>query len=183
MMQVSAARAWLRVRDPPTHDAATMKIETQTLPINCHAGARILLLFMATMLFATAWDSDARHQEAVLAQRRGIHTTRTIARQTEPWQRSSQHRDQTQSPMSRGQVEVRGVGQTREWPLPVGMTSGEYRVVDSLGAVEMIQVTCSELRQRGIAEGRDARDMYLIDEPTRRIYFVRINQSERITRR
>ena len=85
--------------------------------------------------------------------------------------------------MSRGQVEVRGVGQTREWPLPVGMTSGEYRVVDSLGAVEMIQVTRSELRQRGIAEGRDARDMYLIDEPTRRIYFVRINQSERITRR
>lgn len=160
-----------------------MNTETPTTPLNAQAGARILLLFLATVLFGSAWESDARHQEKVIAQRRGNPSSRTIVRQTEPGQRSSQHLDQTLAPPSGGQVEVRGVGQTREWPLPVGLAAGYYRVVDSFGAVEVVQVTRADLHQRGVVEGRPARDMYLVDESERRIYYIRLQSPQRISQR
>lgn len=157
-----------------------MNTESPNLIQQANAAARVILLILTSVGFAAIWESDVRHQDKVLAERRAKQQSRTFAGRTEPQEHSRQHLTRALTPPSVREVSVGGVGQTREWPLPAGIALGTYRVVDNSGAVEMLQVTSEVLRKQGIAAGKEARDMYLLDESDRRIYFIRLNKVNRV---
>ena len=136
------------------------------------AAARVGVLFLAVAMFAAMWESDSPPIDASndhwLARRAGvsnIHITRNksvesvgqlpVRREALPMFEPVSHRTMNAQP----------------YPIPVGIVPGEYRVVDSLGMTETLDVTADMVSMQ---KSDETRDQYIIENGDRKIFFIRI---------
>tara|TARA_R110002072_G_scaffold303099_1_gene493405 strand:- start:107659 stop:108156 length:498 start_codon:yes stop_codon:yes gene_type:complete len=136
------------------------------------AAARVGVLFVAVALFAAMWESDSPPAEASdnhwLARRAGALTIDAAG--NEPAESVNQTRDQIKAqpvfePVSHPAVI------TQPYPMPVGIAPGEYRVVDSRGMTETLNVSAEMVSMQKFDENRD---QYIIENGDRKIFFIRI---------
>lgn len=141
------------------------------------AAARVGVLCVAVALFAAMWESDAPPSADVsdnwLAQRAADSRPNAHVKQ------SALNGNQTRS----NDVSINKVGLLSDvsvtstfsvrYPMPVGITPGEYRVVDSLGNVQTVEVTSEMVTGTGT---ENPVDQYVIEDGDRKIYFIRIQR-------
>lgn len=149
------------------------------------AAARVGVLFVAVAMFAAMWESDSPPTDASddhwLARRAA--TSRSIAEagdaSTESAGSVTATKVTSKKPMPEFQPASLHSGNSRSYPMPAGICPGEYRVVDSLGMTDTLQVTAETV---SIHESDKGRDQYIIEDGDRKIFFIRI-QSESSTAR
>ena len=136
------------------------------------AAARVGVLFVAIALFAAMWESDSPSTEANddhwLARR--ANASNADAAPNKPAESVSQ------SPARR---EVQQMFEpvshqtmiAEPYPMPVGIVPGEYRVVDSRGMTETLNVTTEMVAMQ---KSDEIRDHYIIKNGDRKIFFIRI---------
>lgn len=137
------------------------------------AAARVGVLFVAVAMFAAMWESDLPSTSSSdnhwLARRAGV--TSSIANaaggQIETTDRSQSHAGRA-SVLKLARMQI---ATAQAYPMPAGITPGEYRVVDSLGMMDTLRVTAEMVSLR---RSHKASDQYIIENSDRKIYFIRI---------
>jgi hypothetical protein len=136
------------------------------------AAARVGVLFVAVTIFATMWESDSPPSSTSdhwLVQRAGASNSVAVREdvQLEPADQSEARADlaSTFKPASMH------IATVQAYPMPVGITPGEYRVVDSLGMTDTLRVTAEMV---SLHDSHNASDQYIIENGDRKIYFIRI---------
>ncbi len=167
-----------------------MNLKTHS-PLNpAHAAARVFALLLATVGFGAMWQCDSQYQQEVLAHRERERESlvSVVAAPHDEDDADPAHpagtqmlSDDSAAPVSQTQVTLRDVSHVRDWTLPAGIVPGEYRVVDSRGAVDLVRITPADVIDQGSIAGREAREMYLFDTPDRRVYFIRVASPDAIS--
>lgn len=165
-----------------------MNIETRGITHPAHAAARVFLLLIATVGFGAMWQSDSQYQQEALAHRERERERESLVAETDDADPahpagSQMLSDDSDAPVSQTQITLRDVSHVRDWTLPAGIVPGEYRVVDSRGAVDLVRITSADVGYQGSVAEREAREMYLFDEPERRVYFIRVASTDAISGR
>lgn len=149
------------------------------------AAARVGALFVAVAMFAAMWESDSPPTDASdehwLARRAASSTSIAKASDASPGSAGSISVEDvtTRKPMPALQSVSLPSGNSRTYPMPAGICPGEYRVVDSFGMTDTLQVTAETV---SINESDNGRDQYIVEDGDRKIFFIRI-QSERANAR
>lgn len=142
--------------------------------------ARVGVLFVAVAMFAAMWESDspsAGSDDHWLARRAGSSQAVVQVEKGSP-KISEQHARQSNKQGTLKNVSAASVIAV-QCPMPVGITPGDYRVVDSLGGVQTVQVT-SEMVSG--TRTRNPLNQYITEEGDRTIYFIRIKSGSAIAR-
>lgn len=163
-----------------------MSVETDSNLHPIHAAARVCVLLLATVGFGAMWQGDSQYQQEALAHReRERESLVAAADDADPAHPAGSQMlsDDSAAPVSQTQVALRNVSHAGNWTLPAGIVAGEYRVVDSRGAVDRIRITRADLNEQGSVAEREAREIYLFDEPERRVYFIRMTSVDAISSR
>ena len=190
-----------------------MNSETHTIANKAHAAARVCLLFLTTVSFGALWDRDSQFQQEVLARReQGRESLVAAADDADPAHPAGSQMlsDDSAAPASQTQIAreiglppvelpsnanrleafptknsvvVRDVSHVGGWALPLGIVPGDYRVVDSRGAVDLVRISPADVIDQGSIAGREAREMYLFDDSERRVYFIRVASKDAISSR
>jgi hypothetical protein len=144
------------------------------------AAARVGVLFVAVGIFAAMWESDSpttnddsnwlarRARPAQVVARAGEDSTSAHGSQSSHAGRSNGLRAASMQSIS----SMRSIS-APQYPMPAGIVPGNYRVVDSLGKVQPLQVTAE------MASGTDPQhplDQYILEDGDRTIYFIRIRR-------
>lgn len=136
------------------------------------AAARVGVLFVAVTMFAAMWESDSppsTTDDHWLAQRAGTSNPVSVLKDT-PLERTE--RSEARAALaSIFEPASRHITVVQAYPMPVGITPGEYSVVDSLGMTDTLRVTAEMV---SLHDSHDASDQYIIENGDRRIYFIRI---------
>lgn len=136
------------------------------------AAARVGVLLVAVVLFAAIWESDSTHAEENWLARRAEQETPTVAtRDAEDLISSG-----TDTEVKRVSTSSRQVP-TLRYPIPSGIVAGRYRVVDSEGDVQALQIT-DEMTSG--SESNRGRDFYQTQDGNRMVYFIRIRNENAI---
>ena len=132
------------------------------------------------------WQCDSQYQQEALAHReRERESLVAAADDADPAHPAGSQMlsDDSAAPVSQTQITLRNVSHVGDWVLPVGIAPGEYRVVDSRGTADWVRITAADVIDQGPIEGRETREMYLLDEPERRVYFIRVARPDTISSR
>ena len=164
-----------------------MNNQTQQTTDVATAAARAVVLGIAVLMFAAIWQSDQSHanEQTVAGHSRrsrffardcnsgtftvsvpsGHGSTIGLARTDSRLER----RDRRSSRLA---AVARHVSpQTGTAALPEGISSGTYRVVDSLGSVATLRVTADKASVR---DGQSERSQYIVETDGVTRYFIRI---------
>ncbi len=142
------------------------------------AAARVGVLFVAVAMFAAIWESDSPPTDTSndhwLARRAAGSTSIADVNDQSPGSSGSVTVEDVtgKQPMSRLQPVSLYSGNSRAYPMPAGMCPGEYRVVDSFGMTDMLQVTAETVPTHESDKGSD---QYIIEDGDRKIFFIRIH--------
>lgn len=136
------------------------------------AAARVGVLFVAVALFAAMWESDSPSTQANndhwLARRADTSNVDTVPNKPAESVSQSPTRREVQKvlePVSH-QAMI-----SEPYPMPVGIVPGEYRVVDSRGMTETLNVTAEMVAMQ---KSDETRDHFIIGNGDRKIFFIRI---------
>jgi len=136
------------------------------------AAAQVGVLFLAVAMFAAMWESDSPPTDASndhwLARRGGVSAS-VAARDDKPTH-AIEHSSTGSSVMPMFEPVSRQSSTARPYPMPAGITPGEYRVVDSLGMTDTLLVTVEMV---SLHDSQKASDQYIIENGDRKIYFIR----------
>ena len=157
------------------------------------AAARAVVLAIAVLMFAAMWHSDVTHinERAVAGQSRRsrffareynsgtfVVSVPSLDESTVVITHRRSHRDRnltsvvTEVPCRAFySFDRRSEESTAEKSLPQGITAGMYRVVDSLGNVETVQVTS---RMASSFDEPDERSQYVVASTGVTRYFIRV---------
>jgi hypothetical protein len=118
---------------------------------------RVGALFMAVIVFATMWDSDAKPE----------HSNHWLAHRAEQRVRPVEHGGGSNSRGALSALKTQQIAAQIE--LPQDITAGQYLVADTWGQVRRVHVT------RSMASSTSpARDQYTLREGDSTTYFIRI---------
>ena len=136
------------------------------------AAARVGVLIVAVAMFAAMWESDTPttgSDDNGLAYRAG--TSHTLTRIDESTSVRNRAASQIDSKATFQTVAAQTII-TQSFPVPAGIVSGDYHVVDSLGMVATLNVTPDMVSNQ---RSHNARNHYTIVDADRTIYFIRIH--------
>jgi len=142
------------------------------------AAARVGALFVAVAMFAAMWESDSPPEgtDEVWLARRANSSRAVVQIEKGSQEVSEQHSAHAKARTTLKDVSVTSVV-TVPYPMPSGITPGNYRVVDTLGNIQTIQVTLEMVPR---ARAGNPLNQYIIEEGDRTIYFIRIRSGNTI---
>ena len=137
------------------------------------AAARVGVLFVAVGIFAAMWESDSpttKHDSNWLARR--ARSTQIVARAGDD--STSVHEQQSSQPGDSNRLSAVSMQSINapQYPIPAGIVPGKYRVVDSFGKVQTLQVT---VEMASATDPQNPIDQYILEDGERTIYFIRIH--------
>jgi len=143
------------------------------------AAARVGVLFVAVAMFAAMWESDSpptsNGDDHWLARRAGVSNPVVTLDDEQP-----EVVDRSQARTEGGSVFEPASLQTahvQPYPMPAGITPGDYRVVDSFGMTDTLRITAEMVSHQ---DSHKSGDQYIIENGNRKIYFIRIRRTTAI---
>lgn len=147
-----------------------MNDHTQRITDSANALARMAVLVISVVGFATMWESDSHSLDLSVAesQRSDSRDASTSSPDTLPNNKSRlSHEVQT--------IPIRfGPESSTVFPIPDGISHGRFRVVNSDGLVAMLHLPASMATGRG---SEQPLDLYVARDGNITWYFIRVGQA------